>query len=143
MDNGTQISTLAAFAFALLPFAAMIALLRVIDVVARRREVRVARQIALTDAIHAELGAVAAPVVRRRFGGGWLVRMAAPLERPGTTAALVRIAERQFAFDAGTRRLRIVLAPAEARPPSASLSSMSASAPRPAPRTTRVIPAIR
>jgi hypothetical protein len=142
MDSGTQITTLAGFAFALLPIAAIIALLRVFDAVARRRDVRVARQIALTDAIHRELGAVAAPVVTRRFGGGWLVRMSAPLDRPGTTAALVRIAERHFALDVGTSRLRIVLAPAEARSSPASSSNMPVSRPPTRP-TTRVVPAIR
>jgi len=142
MDMGTQVSTLAGFAFALLPFAAVVALLRVSDAVARRRDVRVACQIALTNAIHRELGAVAAPVVSRRFGGGWLVRMAAPLDRPGTTAALVRIAERQFASDAGTSRLRIVLLPAEPRSSAENPSSAPVSRP-PARPTTRVVPAVR
>ena len=39
---------------------------------ARRRET-IARQIAVTDAIHGELGAVVAPVVTRRLGGPWEV----------------------------------------------------------------------
>jgi hypothetical protein len=140
MDSGTQITTLTGFACALFPFAAVIALLRVSGAVARRRDVRVARQIALTDAIHRELGAVAAPIVDRRFGRGWLVRMTAPLDRPGTTAALVRIAERQFAFEAGTRRLRIVLVPAGPR--SSATSGMPVSRP-PARSTTRAVPTVR
>jgi hypothetical protein len=142
MDNGTQITTLAGLACALLPFVAVIALLRVTAAVARRRDERVARQIALTDAIHRDLGAVAAPVVMRRFGGGWLVRMTAPLDRPGTTAALVQIAERQFAADAGTSRLRIVLAPAEPGPPAPHATSTPAPRPPARPRT-RIVPAVR
>jgi hypothetical protein len=39
--------------------------------VQRMRLDAVRRQIALTDAIHAELGAVVAPTVRRRLGGRW------------------------------------------------------------------------
>ena len=142
MDIGTQVLTLAGFACALLPFLAVVALLRVSDAVARRREVRVARQIALTNAIHRELGAVAAPIVSRRFGGGWLVHMRVPLDRPGTTAALVRIAERQFVAEAGTSRLRIVLAPSEPRPSSATPSGTTVSR-LPARPTTRVVPAVR
>jgi hypothetical protein len=142
MDSGTPISTLAGFAFALIPVAAVIVLLRVTAAIARRRDTRVARQIALTDAIHRELGAVAAPVVTRRLGGGWLVRMAVPLDRPGTTATLVRIAERHFAADAGTGRFRIVLLPAEQRRSTPSPSSMPVPRP-PARPTTRTVPAVR
>ena len=135
-------TTMVGLALAMIPFVAVAVLLRVADHVARRREVRVARQIALTVAIHRELGAVAAPFVSRRFGGGWLVRMTAPLDRPGTTAALVRIAERQFASDAGTSRLRIVLLPAELR--SSAPNPSSTAVPRPPARpTTRVVPAVR
>ena len=134
-------TTMVGLALAMIPLLAVAVLLRVADHVARRRDVRVARQIALTDAIHRELGAVAAPFVSRRFGGGWLVRMTAPLDRPGTTAALVRIAERQFASDAGTSRLRILLLPSE---PRSSAPSSSTPVPRsPARPTTRVVPAVR
>jgi uncharacterized RDD family membrane protein YckC len=104
-------------AIALTPFLVVIALLRFADFVSARREASIARQIALTDAIHRELGAVAAPVVSRRPGGGWLVSMAVPLDRPGTTAAIVRITERMFAPDGrGVDALRILLTPAAARP---------------------------
>jgi hypothetical protein len=104
-------------AIALTPFLVVIALLRLADFVSARREARLARQIALTNAIHRELGAVAAPVVSRGPGGGWLVSMAVPLDRPGTTAALVRITERMFA-PAGrcADPLRILLTPAATRP---------------------------
>jgi hypothetical protein len=103
-------------AIALTPFLVVIALLRLADSVSARRDARHTRQIALTDAIHRELGAVAAPVVSRRPGGGWLVSMAVPLDRPGTTAAIVRITERMFARDGGVDPLRILLTPAATRP---------------------------
>ena len=102
-------------AIALTPFLVVVALLRLADFVSARREARLARQIALTNAIHRELGAVAAPVVSRGPGGGWLVSMAVPLDRPGTTAAIVRITERMFARD-GVDPLRILLTPAATRP---------------------------
>ena len=103
-------------AIALTPFLVVIALLRLADFVSARREASLGRQIALTNAIHRELGAVAAPVVSRRPGGGWLVSMAVPLDRPGTTAAIVRITERMFARTDGVDPLRILLTPAATRP---------------------------
>jgi len=103
-------------AIALTPFLVVIALLRLAESVSVRRDARNARQIALTDAIHRELGAVAAPMVSRRPGGGWLVSMAVPLDRPRTTAAIVRITERMFARDGGgADPLRILLTPAATR----------------------------
>ena len=112
-------------AIALTPFLVVIALLRVADVVSARREASLARQIALTNAIHRELGAVAAPVVSRRPGGGWLVSMAVPLDRPGTTAAIVRITERMFARTDGVDPLRILLTPAATRPVAGSSAGSS------------------
>src|SRR5262245_36240468 len=109
-----MMTTLAGLAIAVTPFLAIMALLRLVDRIARRRDVAHARQIALTDAIHRELGAVAAPTVRRRFGGGWRVDMAVPANRPGTTAALVRITERMFVAPGGreAKRFRMLLTPA-------------------------------
>jgi len=100
-------------AFALMPFVAIVGLLRLVDRIGWRREAERARQIELTDAIHGELGAAAAPWVRRRFGGGWVVTMKVPLDRPGTVAALLRITHRLFAStgEAGAKPVRIVLTP--------------------------------
>jgi len=109
-------NALPSIAIVLTPFLVVIALLRLADFMSARREASLARQIALTNAIHRELGAVAAPVVSRRSGGGWLVSMAVPLDRPGTTAAIVRITERMFARDGDVDPLRILLAPAARRP---------------------------
>ena len=116
------INGLLSTAIALTPFLVVLALLRLAESVSVRRDARYARQIALTDAIHRELGAVAAPMVSRRPGGGWLVSMAVPLDRPGTTAAIVRITERMFARDGGVDPLRILLTPAATRPVSAGSS---------------------
>src|SRR5262245_10877307 len=78
-----------------------------------RREERIARQIALTDAIHRELGAVAAPTVTGSRGA-WRVRMRAPLDRPALLSTLVRITEREFARRDGERSglCEITLTPA-------------------------------
>ena len=76
----------------------------------RRREAARARQVTLTDAIHRELGAVAAPVVDPRGRRGWRVAMAVPIDRPVTVAALVRITAR--VLDAAA--IEIVLTPQEA-----------------------------
>ena len=57
-----------------LPVAALVTLLKIVDVVQRRRDTRIARQIEVTDAIHAEFGAIVAPLVRRARGG-WRVTL--------------------------------------------------------------------
>ena len=63
---------------AILPFLAVWGLLVLSRRVAVAREACVARQIALTDAIHRELGAVAAPEVRRSRSGTWIVSVRLP-----------------------------------------------------------------
>ena len=115
------------------PFVAIAGLLRLADWIGRRREASFARQIALTDAIHRELGAAAAPTVRRPLRGGWLVTMMVPVDQPRLVAALVRITERTFASagDAAARRLRIVLVPQA--PPAAATVGASRPLGRPAP----------
>src|SRR5260370_7513307 len=54
------------------PVAGLVALLKVLDFLQRRRAATVARQIEVTDAIHREFGAIVAPTVRRARGG-WRV----------------------------------------------------------------------
>ena len=61
-----------------IPVVALVALLRLTGALERRRAAVVARQIAVTDAIHAELGAVVAPLVRRGRGGRFVVVLAVP-----------------------------------------------------------------
>ena len=57
-----------------LPVAALVTLLKIVDAVQRRRDTRIARQIEVTDAIHREFGAIVAPFVRRARGG-WRVTL--------------------------------------------------------------------
>jgi hypothetical protein len=64
-----------------IPVAALLGLLRLATVLERRREQVIARQIALTDAIHGVMGPVVAPVVRRGRGG-WVGVLAVPAGHP-------------------------------------------------------------
>ncbi len=65
---------------ATMPFVAVGGALWLAERREHRREETVARQIALTDAVHRALGAVAAPQVTRRWDGTWIVRMPVPLD---------------------------------------------------------------
>ena len=99
----------AIFVFVAIPFVAVSALLRLVERLQDRRDLQRDQQIMLTDAIHWELGAVAAPVVSRRPGGGWRVSMAVPIDRPAVVAALLRVTARHFAAEKAAERLEIVL----------------------------------
>ena len=103
---------------ALLPFLAVWALLDLSRRIQRRREERVARQIVLTEAIHRELGAVAAPDVTRSLSGEWTVSMRLPLEREDTVGVITRLTQDVFRrLDRqDPPRLRLVLIPQVARP---------------------------
>ncbi len=101
----------AIFVVAAIPFVAVSALLKLAKRRQDRRDLQRDEQIMLTDAIHWELGAVAAPVVSRRPGGGWRVYMAVPIDRPAVVAALLRVTARHFAAEKAAERLEIVLRP--------------------------------
>jgi hypothetical protein len=101
----------AVLVFAAIPFVAVSALLRLAERLQDRRDLQRDQQTMLTDAIHWELGAVAAPVVSRRPGGGWRVSMAVPIDRPAVVAALLRVTARHFAAEKAAERLEIVLRP--------------------------------
>src|SRR5215813_312080 len=91
------------------PFAIVLALLVWANRRERRRRETHARQIALTDSVHERLGAVAAPVVRRRRRG-WRVCIAVPFERPFVVEALLAIVRETFApCDGDGRTVEIVL----------------------------------
>jgi len=90
------------------PFAAVGLMLALTNRRARRRQEAVGRQIALTDAIHARLGGIVAPVVDRLRGGRWQVTIAVPLERPSVVASVLAIVEEVFA-QPGTAPYEVVL----------------------------------
>jgi len=96
---------------ALSPIALMVAALWLSSWRQQRRLAEVARQIAVTDAIHAVLGAVVSPVVRRTLWGGWRLTIPVPLDRPEIVTPVVEAA--YGAFSASERstpgRVEIVL----------------------------------
>jgi hypothetical protein len=102
----------------LLPFLAVVALLWLTGRIRMRREACIARQIALTDAIHRELGAAAAPEVRRGRSREWIVSVRVPLHREETVGAITRITHDVFRRleREDPPRLRVVLRPQESRP---------------------------
>jgi hypothetical protein len=91
------------------PFVVVFALLAWTSRLQRLRRDVQARQVALTDSVHARLGAVAAPVVRRGRRG-WQVRIAVPFERPAMTEGVLAIVVEAFApRGCDQRSLEIVL----------------------------------
>jgi hypothetical protein len=110
----TGLTTMAALA----PFLAIWILLRATNHLARRRDACVARQIALTDAIHRELGAAAAPVVELSWSREWIVSVRVPLQREGLVGTITRITHDVFRrLDRqDAPRLRLVLRPQDPRP---------------------------
>lgn len=102
----------------LLPFLAVAGLLWLTGRIRMRREACIARQIALTDAIHRELGAVAAPEVRRGRSREWIVSVRVPLHREETVGAITRITHDVFRRleREDPPRLRVELRPQESRP---------------------------
>ena len=94
---------------ALLPIALLVAALQLSSWRQRVRLAEIARQIAVTDAIHA-LGAVVSPVVRRTLWGGWRLAIPVPLDRPDVVVQVLGAAS--VAFSAAERtspRFEIVL----------------------------------
>src|SRR5258708_39453926 len=74
---------------ALFPFGLLVAALKISNWRQHVRLAEIARQIAVTHAIHAELGAVVSPVVRRKLGRGWPLPIPVPLEPPDTAVGVV------------------------------------------------------
>jgi hypothetical protein len=100
---------LLAVLIAALPFAAVVVLLAWTGRRERVRQDVCARQIALTDRIHARLGAVVAPVVRYRRRT-WQVSMAVPFESPATMEAVMEIVRVSFTpADRDPRPVEIIL----------------------------------
>jgi hypothetical protein len=96
---------------ALLPVVLLAAALRLASWRQRLQLAEIARQIAVTDAVHAALGAVVSPVVRRTRWGGWRLRIPVPLDRPDTVMQVVDAASSAFSEAERTRprRFEIVL----------------------------------
>ena len=96
------------------PLLAVVALLLLAARVQRAREAVIARQVSVTDAIHRELGPVAAPVVRKRAWGPWQVQIAVDFERPALVNAVLAAAWKAVARFDHLTSVRIVLVAREA-----------------------------
>jgi uncharacterized membrane protein len=97
-------ATLAGLVLFAAPIGVLVALLMVSERWQAHRRDEVLRQIALTDALHARLGAVVAPVVRWRQRA-WRVTVAVPFERPAVVATVLATAAEVF----GQTRYEIAL----------------------------------
>jgi hypothetical protein len=104
---------------ALFPIALLVAALWLATWRQRLRLAEIARQIAVTDAIHAVLGAVVSPVVRRTLWGGWRLTIPVPLDRPDTVTQVVDAAYGAFSPSERSRpgRFEIVLTQQESPVP--------------------------
>ena len=89
-----MLSALATLVVLVMPAAALVALLLAIEQRQRAHADVIARQIMLTDAIHAELGAVVSPVVEKRAFRPWRVIFALPDERVREMTRLIAITDR-------------------------------------------------
>lgn len=95
MDAGVTILSTAAFL--LLTFLLVGGPMIVADWARKRREMVTARQIALTDALDGQLGALVAPVVTKSFFGPWEVRIAMPFLRSAILARMLSVIDDVFA----------------------------------------------
>ena len=124
-----SMQTAVGLAVALAPVIAILGLLEWANRAARRREAVIGRQIALTDAIHRELGAVVAPEVSGSATRGWIVSVGVALRSESMVAAVARITDELFRrLDAqDPPRVRLMLI---ARPPVHALHAIAPSHPR-------------
>jgi hypothetical protein len=79
----------------------------------KRRQEATARQIALTDAIHGQLGAIVSPVVKKPLWGPWEIQMAVPFARPATVGRILEVAHETLlaAYGMGPDDYEVVLTP--------------------------------
>jgi hypothetical protein len=109
------LTLLAAIGALSLPIGPVAALLVWAEWRDRRRAALVARQIELTDAIGAELGAVVAPVLRRGPRGGWRIDLTVPPGQPALVGRVLEIADHVLPERHEIRLVR-GMAPAPRRP---------------------------
>jgi hypothetical protein len=71
-----------------------------------RRQAVIARQIALTDALDAQFGALLAPMVTKPLFGPWEVRIAVPLLGSAVLTRIIAVTDDVFAGVEGKRPMR-------------------------------------
>ena len=97
-------ATLVAVLILAAPIAALAALMWLTARRQARRQAEILRQIALTDVLHARLGALLAPVVRWRHRA-WQVAVTVPFERPEVVGTVLTAADQVL----GGARYEVVL----------------------------------
>jgi hypothetical protein len=89
-----MLSAVVVLAALLAPVAVLVAVMLAVEARQRAQADVVARQIMLTDAVHAELGAVVSPVVEKRAFQPWRVIFPLPEERVRDMGRLMVITDR-------------------------------------------------
>ena len=105
------------------PMILTVALLMAVERRQDRARAEIGRQIALTDALHARLGALLAPVVRLR-GRVWQISVAVPVEEHAVVSAVLTTVDEVFGRVAYELQLRHQQAP----PPPAARTRRAARA---------------
>jgi hypothetical protein len=113
MEGLTMPTLLGVIATTVVPLASVVVLLFLTTRRERARDARLACQVAVTDAIHRELGAVVAPTVRKPLWGSCQLVIAVPLERPAVVGRVLTLAHGALHRCGGIagRRVEIVLIP--------------------------------
>jgi hypothetical protein len=105
-------TTVLALLVAVTPFVALAALLSLVSRRERTQQQAIAYQVAITDAIHGELGAVVAPVVTPVRRGRWRIGIPVPIGHPGLVAAILAIVDRRLVSRLGPDvRFEVLLTP--------------------------------
>ena len=89
-----MLSVVAVLLVLIAPAAVLVAVLMAVEARQRAHADVVARQIMLTDAVHAELGAFVSPVVEKRAFRPWRVVFTLPESRVRDMARLMAITDR-------------------------------------------------
>ena len=79
-----------------------------------RREEATKRQIAITDAIHGQVGPVVSPEVTKPFWGPWQIRMAVPFTQPTEVGRILAVVNGLLSATNQLDQYQIVLTPREA-----------------------------
>ena len=132
-----------ALAVVILPAASVTALLLLAEWRTRARQRRLVRQVVVTEAIDAELGAIVAPFIKRRFARGWRLEVAVPFDEPALVGRVVALAHAAMQrMDPHTSPLEIVLTAQTPEVRRAHAGFFDAAVLRGTPRLRRGVPSV-
>ncbi len=117
-------------AFVPLGFVLVVGPMLLVDWSRKRRQEVIRRQIALTDALDGQFGAIVSPTVKKPLFGPWEIRIAVPFHRSAMVARILSVVDDVFSGleGIGSRSHRIFL--------SATQSSLRESRAARTPRST-------